>query len=153
MGLFGGGGMLSKAAHKTEQITHDVWTHGGKEAVTVGGVAAATLLTGGAAAGALGFAETAAALTGTTAFLGGAALTAGAAYQGAKTASARQDAAEAQYAYDVEVSKAQEKERQNRRANLLSLRKNLTPPLSKTSQNGQTSADSDIKSTGGIILG
>lgn len=165
MGLFGHGGLLSKAAHgvehavsegwkKTEQIASDFWEHGGKEAVTVGGIAAATLLTGGAAAGALGFAGTASALTGTTAFLGATAATGIAGYTGAKNASIAEEERKAQAAYQAEVNKANAQEERNRRANLLSLRKSLQPTLSRSSQGGGGgSVVDDSRGTGGVVLG
>lgn len=58
----------------------------------------------------------------------------------------------AQEAYQKEVDAANEAEARNRRANLLSLRKSLTPSLSRSSQGG-AAASSMPKSQGGIILG
>lgn len=58
----------------------------------------------------------------------------------------------AQAAYQAEVNAANEAEARNRRANLLSLRKSLTPSLSRSTQGGAGSNTID-KSQGGIILG
>lgn len=58
----------------------------------------------------------------------------------------------AKEAYQAEVDAANEAEARNRRANLLSLRKSLTPSLSRSSQGG-AAASSMTKSQGGIILG
>lgn len=59
---------------------------------------------------------------------------------------------EAQARYQAEVDAANAAEERNRRANLLSLRKSLTPSLSRSSQGG-AAASSMTKSQGGIILG
>lgn len=58
----------------------------------------------------------------------------------------------AKEAYQAEVDAANAAEARNRRANLLSLRKSLTPSLSRSSQGG-AAASSMAKSQGGIILG
>ena len=58
----------------------------------------------------------------------------------------------AQKAYQAEVDAANAAAERNRRANLLSLRKSLTPSLSRSSQGG-AAASSMTKSQGGIILG
>ncbi len=58
----------------------------------------------------------------------------------------------AQAAYQAEVDAANAAAERNRRANLLSLRKSLTPSLSRSSQGG-AAASSMTKSQGGIILG
>lgn len=158
--LFGGGGMLSKAWHKTENVTKDVWTHGGKEALTTAGIAGAALLTGGAAAGALGIggltsasAGIGAALTSGT-LMGAAALTTGlAGYSGARSASLRQDEAEAQAAYQREVYAAEDKAQKGLRANLLSLRKNLQKNYTKSTQGGTSGVADNNTATGGVILG
>ena len=61
---------------------------------------------------------------------------------------------EAMAAYQAEIDAANEAEARNRRANLLSLRKSLTPSLSRSAQGGQSSsATQTIKGTGGIVLG
>lgn len=58
----------------------------------------------------------------------------------------------AKEAYQAEVDAANAAAERNRRANLLSLRKSLTPSLSRSSQGG-AAASSMAKSQGGIILG
>ena len=58
----------------------------------------------------------------------------------------------AKEAYQAEVDAANAAAERNRRANLLSLRKSLTPSLSRSSQGG-AAASSIVKSQGGIILG
>lgn len=58
----------------------------------------------------------------------------------------------AREAYQAEVDAANAAAERNRRANLLSLRKSLTPSLSRSSQGG-AAASSMAKSQGGIILG
>ena len=58
----------------------------------------------------------------------------------------------AKEAYQAEVDAANAAAERNRRANLLSLRKSLTPSLSRSSQGG-AGASSMAKSQGGIILG
>lgn len=58
----------------------------------------------------------------------------------------------AQEAYQAEVDAANAAAERNRRANLLSLRKSLTPSLSRSSQGGAATS-SMTKSQGGIILG
>lgn len=58
----------------------------------------------------------------------------------------------AKEAYQTEVDAANAAAERNRRANLLSLRKSLTPSLSRSSQGG-AAASSMTKSQGGIILG
>lgn len=58
----------------------------------------------------------------------------------------------AKKAYQAEVDAANAAAERNRRANLLSLRKSLTPSLSRSSQGG-AAASSMTKSQGGIILG
>lgn len=58
----------------------------------------------------------------------------------------------AREAYQAEVDAANAAAERNRRANLLSLRKSLTPSLSRSSQGG-AAAFSMPKSQGGIILG
>lgn len=144
---------VSEAWEKTEQIASDFWEHGGKEAVTVGGIAAAALLTGGAAAGALGFTGVSSALTGTTAFLGATAATGVAGYTGAKNATVAEEERKAQAAYQAEVNKVNAQEERTRRANLLSLRKSLQPTLSRSSQGGGGSVVDDSRGTGGVVLG
>lgn len=59
----------------------------------------------------------------------------------------------AKAAYQAEVDAANEAEARNRRANLLSLRKSLTPSLSRSSQGGQGGSGLPTKTQGGIILG
>lgn len=59
----------------------------------------------------------------------------------------------AKAAYQAEVDAANEAEARNRRANLLSLRKSLTPSLSRSSQGGQGGYGLPTKTQGGIILG
>lgn len=59
---------------------------------------------------------------------------------------------EAQARYQAEVDAANTAAERNRRANLLSLRKSLTPSLSRSSQGG-AAASSMEKPQGGIILG
>ena len=59
----------------------------------------------------------------------------------------------AQAKYQAEVDAANAAAERNRRANLLSLRKSLTPSLSKSSQGGQGAADMQKQGTGGIVLG
>lgn len=60
----------------------------------------------------------------------------------------------AQAAYQAEVDAANAAAERNRRANLLSLRKSLTPSLSRASQGGTGgSMAQTIKGLGGIVLG
>ena len=59
----------------------------------------------------------------------------------------------AQAAYEAEVKAANEAAERNRRANLLSLRKALTPSLSRSSQGGGGAGYFDEKKQGGITLG
>lgn len=67
---------------------------------------------------------------------------------------AEDDARRAQERYQAEVDAANAAAERNRRANLLSLRKSLTPSLSRSTQGGGGAGmfNSD-KSQGGIILG
>lgn len=66
---------------------------------------------------------------------------------------AEDDARRAQERYQAEVEAANAAAERNRRANLLSLRKSLTPSLSRSSQGGAAALSSMEKSQGGIILG
>lgn len=60
----------------------------------------------------------------------------------------------AKEAYQAEIDAANEAEARNRRANLLSLRKSLTPSLSRSSQGGTGGgATQTVKGLGGIVLG
>lgn len=60
---------------------------------------------------------------------------------------------EAQARYQAEVDAANAAAERNRRANLLSLRKSLTPSLSRSSQGGGAGTSTTNKAQGGIILG
>lgn len=59
----------------------------------------------------------------------------------------------AKEAYQAEVDAANAAAERNRRANLLSLRKSLTPSLSRSSQGGGAGTSTANKAQGGIILG
>lgn len=59
----------------------------------------------------------------------------------------------AKEAYQAEVDAANAAAERNRRANLLSLRKSLTPSLSRSSQGGGAGTSTTNKAQGGIILG
>ena len=164
MGLFGHGGGLSKLGHgiehtvkKTGSVAHDVWTHGGREVLLGAGIVAGTIFTGGALAGAI---------AGTGAIAGGtAAMTAGAisgsllagGYAGYSSASEHHEAAklaeqqaEEQRVIDAENAKAYAA----RRANLLSLRKQVGAVNVGAKSTVFSGGSTETKTTGtGVVLG
>ena len=145
MGL---GHELKKVGKKTASVANDIWTHGGREFVTTAGIVAGAILTGGAVAGMAGVggaAGAASAAAGTTALgsvtagsaLAGGAATLGtattagllgggyAAYSKGKARHEERKLATAAAQEQAEINKANALAETQRRANLLSLRKQV----------------------------
>lgn len=117
-----------KTVKKTGQFFEDVWTHGGRETLLTAGVIAGTVFTGGALAGAIAGTG---AVAGGTAAMTGTAMTAsllGGAYSGYSSASGHheeQKLAKQQAAQQREIDAENARADAQRRANLLSLRKQV----------------------------
>lgn len=158
MGMFGHGGGFSKVWHKTEhatsktgQISKDIWTHGGREGLLTAGVIAGTVFTGGALAG--GLAGGTAALTGTA--ITGSLLAGG--YMGYSSADAHHEAqklAKQAVQEQIEIDKENAKADAQRRANLLSLRKQVgAVNVGAKSTVFSGGSETDKNTATGIVLG
>lgn len=154
---------VSKGWHETRKglsnfdkfVSHEL---GGWDNIAIGaGLVAGTILTGGLAGAAVG--GTLLGTSATTVGLGaGAALglaTGGMTTKaGIEAGKAERQAAKEQAAYNAEVAKAEATSERNRRANLLNMRKSLTPSTSRSSQGGGTTNTTELNAGGaGIVLG
>lgn len=166
-------GVTKKIGHEIDKhVFNDQWTKGWRQGVTVAGIAAAAILTGGAAAGALGASgvgagATAAGAAGAAAGATGAGALAGAgavagyaaaagiaagaygAKQGHDTYVARRDQAKAEVEANVAAAEAERQATAERTAQLKGLKKQLVPALRGSLYKGAANEEN----VSGIVLG